>query len=479
MAGEAREKCAVAGVLSVNEERNAVAPLYKILTALQHRGSDASGIASETHRGTLEAHREAGLVQDVYNEESFERLIGNTAIGHNRYPTSGSKKRHPQPVTDKAVGLAMAHNGNLPYTSKLETHLERHNLRYNHANDSEMMQMASAQYLRNGLELPDAIEKAYPLFTGAFSCVAMRDGLIAAFRDPYGIRPLALWQNENGYVVSSETCGLDIVQAEYIREVNPGEMLIITKNGLESRQLADGQHKLDIFEFVYFARHDSRLYGKSVNEVRRKIGETLAEEHPPILGNSDEIVVVPVPDTSTPMAEGYGERLDLKHRQAIIKNRYNTSRTFMEPSQEKRIKQLQNKHNVIPDSLKDKHVVVIDDSIVRLNTIPGIVRQIKQKQPSVKSVSVLIGSPPVRFPDFYGIDTPNQKQLAAANMTVEQMRKEIGCEYLGFLSLSGLVKATGLPASKFNMSYFTGEYPIDIGPRRKDINMPVSMEFVE
>jgi amidophosphoribosyltransferase len=250
---------------------------------------------------------------------------------------------------------------------------------------------------------------------------------------------------------------------------------------MESRQLAEANKKLDMFELVYFARHDSKLYGQTVNEVRRRFGVELALAHGAMQDDGDNVVVVPVPDTSVPIAEGYAHSLGLKLTQAIVKNRY-IGRTFMQPTDDMRTRQLRRKHNIIGDAIKGKDVIFIDDSIVRLNTIPNLVQ--RAEKIGAKSVSVLIGSPPVRFPDFYGIDTPDQSELAAANMTVEQMRMEISkscekeCRYLGFLSLEGMIKATGMPGDMFNLSCFTGEYPIDIGRNKRSIHTPVSMEYV-
>jgi amidophosphoribosyltransferase len=330
-----------------------------------------------------------------------------------------------------------------------------------------------------GQDLPTAVENAYPLLTGAFSCVGVHDNTLVAFRDPYGIRPLALGHFNDNQVISSETCGLDILNAEYDREIKPGELVIISDDGkIETRQLADGTDKLDMFEFVYFARHDSRLYGKTVNEVRRRFGEELALEHGALHDDGDNVVVVPVPDTSIPEAEGYAQSLGLDMTQAIIKNRY-IGRTFMQPTDQARRTQLRRKHNIISERIKGRDVVLIDDSIVRLNTMPNLVQRMHQI--GAKTVSVLIGSPPVRFPDYYGIDTPHQSELAAANMTVAEMKKAINedCHYLGFLSLERMVRATDLPADMFNLSCFTGEYPIDIGRRKREISAPVSMEYAE
>lgn len=476
MAGEAREKCAVAAVVSHDAELNASELVYEELFAQQHRGPEASGIASQARDGNVEEHRKNGMVQDVFDEESIRRMSGPIAIGHNRYSTSGSKQRHAQPVVDLAIRFAFSHNGNLPVTNYLETHLSKHSINPSHLNDSEMMAHAIAQHIRNGQSLPDAIELSYPLFRGAFSCVAMHDDMVVAFRDPKGIRPLALGKFDYGYAVASETCGLDIIGAEYEREVEPGELVILTPDGaIDSRKVADGESKLDIFEFVYFARHDSRLYGQSVDQVRRRFGEQLALQHP-IVEDPNNTVVVPVPDTSVPAAERFAKVLGLSCESGIIKNRY-IGRTFLQPTQELRSDQLRRKHNIIPEVMKGRDVILIDDSIVRLNTLPRLVKLAYLS--GAKSVSALIASPPVRFPDYYGIDTPAQRDLAAANLTIEQMREKIGCKYLGYLSLGRMLEATHLTEDSFNLSCFTGEYPVGIGHRKNEISVPVSMEYVE
>lgn len=477
MAGEAREKCAVGGILLEDQSKsNASAYLYEIMFALQHRGSEASGMASMAPNSELHSRRNSGLVVDVYDTNSINALSGNVAIGHNRYSTSGRRQGHPQPVVDEPLGFAQAHNGNYPDTSLIEVYLDKQKLRHGHLNDSEKAALATAQMMRKGKSLPDAVEQIYPMLTGAFSSVAIHDDQLVAFRDPRGIRPLAIGRFGTNWAVSSETCGLDIISADYVREVLPGEMVVITRDGIESKQLAEGKQMLDAFEFVYFARHDSKLYGKVVNEVRRNFGKQLALLHGALHDDGQNVVVVPVPDTAIPEAEGYANALNLRHTQAIIKNRY-IGRTFMLPTTEARQTQHRRKHNIIEESVRDRHVILIDDSIVRLNTMPNLAQRIKAI--GAKSVSVLIGSPPIRFPDFYGIDTPSQDELAAANMTIEQMRAEIQCHYLGFLSVDATIKAIDVQPDMLNLSCFTGEYPIDIGARKKHIRRPVSMTYAE
>jgi amidophosphoribosyltransferase len=477
MSENLHEKCAVAAVSLANGEMNAAAYTYDLLDALQHRGPEASGIATTRYDGSMGLHRAPGMVRDVYKEGDLTKIAGSVAIGHNRYTTSGAEDQHLQPVKDRASGFAMAHNGNLPDTSELEDYLDFHNLAHGHLNDSEMMSYAVAQEIRTGKDLPTAIESLSHLFAGAYSCVAMHRDMVVAFRDPYGIRPLSIGQIDNDYFISSETCGLDTIGAEdHVRDINPGEMVIIQDGQVESRQLTDAIPKLDIFELVYFARHDSRMFGQSMYEFRRKFGQQLAMEHPPIVDDLDNVVVAGVPDTSIPIAEGYAKALGLDNSQAIVKNRY-VGRTFMQPGNAIRRKQLRRKHNIVREPIAGKDVIMIDDSIVRGNTMERLVKIVQDA--GATSVQVLIGSPPVRFPNFYGIDTASQQELIAAHMTTEEIRKKTGCDYLGYLSLGGLIKATGQPFERFELSCFNGEYPIDIGARKHDISTPVSMQYAD
>lgn len=491
MAEELREKCAVGGVQLVDQELgNASVYLREVMLALQHRGDEASGMVSKKPGEPLSHHRELGMVKDVYDQETIDQLVGTIAVGHGKYTTSSpddeQKRRHLQPVIDESLGMALAHNGNIPDTSRLDDFLVSHNLLHGHRNDSEKMGYTIAQFMRGGQDFPTAIESAAPLMTGAYSCVGTHDNLLVAFRDPKGIRPLALGKFDDNWVVSSETCGLDIINAKYQREVQPGEMVIIDENGkLEYRSIdTDQEHsdRFDIFEFVYFARRDSILYGQVVDDVRQNLGKGLAEVHGTIYDNTSNVIVVPVPATSAPIAKGYAEATGLNQVDAIVKNE-SIGRTFMEPTHEQRVRQLRRKHNIIGDQIKGKDVILVDDSLVRRNTLPNLVE--RAYQIGAKSVSVLIGSPPIRYPDFYGIDTPTQQELAAFSMTVDEIRESMvgpygeTCKNLGYLPLSKMVEATNLPASMFSLSSFDGKYPIDIGYRKEEIENPVSLEYID
>lgn len=473
---ELKEKCAVVAYVG-EDDQIASYEVYDMLHSLQHRGAEASGIVStDSNADEFTYWRGNGLVRDVFNEASMERLTGNIALGHNRYSTNGRKTEHIQPVIDDGIGFAFATNGNLPVTDHLKTYLEKNHIRINDLNDSEMSAYAIAQQIRNGHNLPDAIELMAHYFRGSYSSVVGHDGIIVAFRDPYGIRPLEIGENNGRTAVASETCALDIVNAEHVRSVQPGEMVIISRDGLSTSQFAEGSEKLDMFEFVYFARPDSKLYGQSVGSVRVKSGKLLAKEHPDLGDISNNTVVVPVPDTARQAAEGVQDIYGYPICDAIVKNRY-IGRSFMQPSEKARDEQLKRKFSFDGERIIGKDLILVDDSIVRLNTAPMLVKQAYSL--GARSVSMLIASPPVRFPDFYGIDTPGQSELVAANMTIEEIRRDIGCEYLGFLSLSNLINSTGMEEDKFNLSCFTGEYPIEIGKNKRSIAVPVEMSYVE
>lgn len=474
MSERIKEKCAV-GAMTSSYDHDVAPEMYEALFAMQHRGVEGTGIASYGN-SDISLHSGSGMVRDVYSHEAISALRGKLAIGHNRYTTSGHDSVHNQPIVDGSIGFAFAHNGNLPDTELLQSHLQKHNFRTQNMNDSEMMAASISQLIRDGHDLSEAIKRSSDLFRGSYSCVAMHDGVLAAFRDECGIRPLAVGQTRAGKMIASETCALDIIDAHYLFEVEPGEMITIEGNTLDRHQIKPPNAKLDIFELVYFARHDSYLYGQSVNEVRYRFGEQLANEHPPHSDVEDNTLVVPVPDTSVPAAEGYADALGLRHRQAIIKNRF-IGRSFMQPNDHERQTQLRRKHNIIPESVAGKDVVLIDDSIVRLNTMPRLVALAKEA--GARTVQVLVASPPVRFPDYYGIDTPRQSELAASHLTIDQIRQRTAADYLGYLSLSGMIEATHADSDRFNLSCFTGEYPIDIGARAREIQPPISMEASE
>lgn len=453
------EKCAVFGVYNAHE---ASRETYFGLYALQHRGQESSGIASsDGHK--IHVHKSNGLVAQVYEEKDFEHLKGEIAIGHNRYSTSGGTlHQHNQPVHKSGDPIALAHNGNLPSTKALEEFLIKNGVSLDHLNDSEMMYEAIKFEMGRGKSLADAITDTYHLFTGAFALLVMTKDELVALQDPYGIRPLSIGKLNGGYAFSSETCALDTVNAKFIRDVEPGEMVVANKDGLKTFNLVKGKRKLDIFEFIYFARPDSKLLGKRLYEVRQNFGKTLAREYP-----IKADVVIPVPESAIPAAIGYSMESGIQYQQGLIKNRY-IGRTFIMPDQRLRDKSVQMKLIPVPEVLDGKRVIVVDDSIVRGTTTGKIVKMLRQS--GAKEVHVIISSPPVKYPDFYGINTPFQKDLIGANMSVEDISKYIGADSLNYISFDGMIRATGLPEEMFNTSMFNGKYPIDIKERAKDIN---------
>lgn len=460
------EKCAVFGTFGTGDD--AARTTFYGLWALQHRGQESSGIVS--FDGELfHQHTSTGLVASVYRPEDLEQLTGGITIGHNRYSTSGgSDDTHIQPILKREAKLAFAHNGNFPVTDKLEAFLNERGfaIAIDKLNDSEMMAEVIAIFMeQDGLDLEDAIASSYPLFDGAFSSLAMTTDKLVAFRDRCGIRPLSIGRLGKGYVVASETCAFDTIGAKFIRDVKPGEIVTIDKDGIHSRQVVPGKLKLDVFEFVYFARPDSVIEGQSVNQVRENMGKELAEQY-----KIDADIVVPVPDSGIPAAIGYSQASGIPFEMALIKNRY-IHRTFIRPSAQLRDQDLKMKLNPIPGVLKGKRVILIDDSIVRGTTTQKIASMLYEA--GAKEVHILISSPPVLYPDFYGINLPRQDDLIAHHMSPTMIRKHLGVDSLGYLDYDRMIRATGMPASSLSTSCFDGIYPISIGKQQDAIKQVV------
>jgi len=453
------EKCGVFGIF--NAPDIASRQTYFGLFALQHRGQEQTGIVS-TNGKRLFSYKNSGLVSQVYTEKIMKKLHGFAAIGHNRYSTSrGTSTKHAQPVIVNNT-VAFAHNGNLPSTKALVDFLKKNKISSKSDSDSELMAKAIGFHMKKGLSLSKAVEKSYHLFTGAFSCVALSNSEMVAFRDPRGIRPLVIGKRDAETIVASETCALRTVGAHLLREVLPGEMVSISKKGMKSKILAKEEPKLDIFEFVYFSRHDCLMLGKSVYQVRKNFGKILFREHPNIKFD----VIIPVPETSIPVAIGYSQASGVPFEIALNKNRY-IHRTFIEPLQVGRDQKVKMKISVLRSVVKNKRVGVVDYSIVRGTTSRQIVRMLFDA--GAKEVHFLVGSAPVKFPDFYGIDTPKQENLISAQKTIEETRQYLGATSLSFLSIDGMVKATGLPKKRFSLSAFNGEYPLPIFEHEKEI----------
>lgn len=465
MVDQLKEKCAVFGIYEYKRGEHTGLEAARLtfygLWALQHRGQESSGIASSDGKD-IYRHAAEGLVSTVYREEDIEQLPGHIAVGHNRYSTSGGNDDcYNQPYLDRQHNFAFAHNGNLPDTSVLEEFLTERGVDLDQKNDSAMMVSAISAYMDDGLELVDAIKKAWPMFTGVFSVTCMDTKQLIAFRDECGIRPLSIAKIGDGYCVASETCAFDTIGAEYIRDIEPGELVVIDDKGITSHKVVKPNPKLDIFEMVYFARPDSKLLGKSVDLVRQEFGREMAKEFP-----IEADVIVPVPESGIPAALGYSQAIGIPFEMALIKNRY-IHRTFIRPTAQLRDRDLKMKLNPIIELIKDKRVVLVDDSIVRGTTMRHLVSMIFEA--GAKEVHLTITSPPVRHPDFYGINTPKQTELLAAYMTVPEMKDYVGATSLHFLSFEGMIKATGHPVSRFSTSHFDGVYPIAIGHRTKEI----------
>ena len=455
------EKCAVFGVYGKGFEAARLA--YFGLYALQHRGQEGSGITT-SDGSNLYTHKKSGLVAQVYSETAIHSLLGYIAIGHNRYSTSkGGDETHLQPVIGQDKLFGLVHNGNLPSTTALEKFLKEHGIATQHCNDSELMAAAIKYYLIKGDSIEEAVTKAYPLFTGAFSILVITAEKLIALRDNCGIRPLCLGSLNGGYCLASETCALDTVHAEFMREVEPGEMLVIDDQGLHSYQLAPPNPKLDIFEFVYFSRPDSNLLGISVDQARYRMGVELAREF-----KIEADIVVPVPDSAIPAALGFAKESGIPYYPALIKNRY-IGRTFIQPEQHLREWAVEMKLNTIDAVLKDKRVIIVDDSIVRGTTSPSVVSMLRKA--GATEVHFIVSSPPYRFPDYYGIDTPAQDQLLAYKYTKKESADFLGANSLHYLSYDGLIKAIDLPENQLCTSCFTGEYPIDIAERKLEIKL--------
>ncbi|MBI2196891.1 amidophosphoribosyltransferase [Candidatus Daviesbacteria bacterium] len=462
MGSKIGEKCGIFG--SFGKGFEAARLVHPGLWALQHRGQESSGISSSDGK-KIYLHKGMGLVSHVFGEEDLRKLKGHLAVGHNRYSTSGdSVISHAQPILEKVSGgkfIALVHNGNLPSMKKLEEFLKSKVISIKDLNDSEMIAKAIAVLMNEDLSLEEAIKKVYPLLTGVFCLLVMDEKKLIAVRDSFGIRPLCLGKLNGGFIVASETCALDIVGAKFLREVKPGEMVVIDDVGLQSIQIEKGKQKLDVFEYVYFARPDSIILGKSVDLVRQNLGKELAKEN---LIKAD--IVIPIPDSAIPAAIGFSRQSNIPFEMGLIKNRY-IHRTFISPEQHTRHRIVQLKLNPMKHIIAGKRVIVIDDSIVRGTTSKQIMKMLKDA--GAKEIHLLVSSPPIKFPDFYGIDTPDQNELIAAVKNIKEIEKELGVDSLHYLSYGGLIRAIGLPESLLCTALFNGNYPVDIGERSKEI----------
>ncbi|MFN3286127.1 MAG: amidophosphoribosyltransferase, partial [bacterium] len=429
-----REEC---GVFGIAWPEQTVAPLvYLGLLALQHRGQESAGIATWSQAG-LHLHKGMGLVSRVFDDR-LSALPGSVGVGHVRYSTMGSavlENAQPVAVPSPWGTLAVAHNGNLTNAPQLREELQRRGVRFRGTSDTEVLAWCVATSSRRTPEA--AIRAAMERLEGAYTVVALVDGTLFAFRDPLAIRPLVLGRLGDGWVVASETCAFDQIGAVFVRDVLPGELVVVRDGQLRGEVVLPSPRRAHcVFEYIYFARPDTNLVGRNVHRVRRAMGRVLAREHP-----ADADLVVPVPDSGTSAALGFAEQSGLRFELALVKNRY-VGRTFIEPDPQRRDLGVRVKLNPVRELVAGQRVVLVDDSIVRGTTSGKIVQVLREA--GAREVHVRISSPPIRWPCFYGVDTSSRRQLVAAELDVEQIRKRIGADSLGYLSQEGLVEAIGL-----------------------------------
>jgi amidophosphoribosyltransferase len=447
-----RDHCGVFGVFGHPE---AAKLTYLGLYGLQHRGQESAGIAS-TDGADVHLHRSLGHVQEIFTPEVIAHLPGSAAIGHTRYSTAGDTTlMNAQPILiDCNKGkLALGHNGNLTNALELRRRLEHRGSIFQTTSDTEVIvHLVARSAARN---LPGALADALNQVEGAYSLLVLTRDEMYAIRDPRGFRPLVLGRFDGAWIASSETCAFDLIDAEYVREIEPGEMVRISRSGIESIRFAtEKPHQYCIFEHVYFSRPDSLVFGRPVNESRERLGRLLAREHP-----VQADIVAPVPDSGVPAAVGYALESGIPFRMALIRNHY-VGRTFIEPEQSIRDFGVKLKLNPVRRMLEGQRVVLVDDSIVRGTTSRKIVRLVRDA--GATEVHVRISCPPTISPCYYGIDTPRRDELIAAQQSVEEIRKFLGADSLGYLSFESLRAAVGDADGKFCTACYTGNYPTEL-----------------
>ncbi len=454
-----KEECAVFGVYGHPEASNLT---YLGLYALQHRGQESSGIVSSDGKNHF-AEIGMGHVAEIFSERKIRKLAGSMAIGHNRYSTAGaSQLKNAQPcVINYSKGhLALAHNGNLINANVLRAKLEEDGSIFNSTMDSEAIVHLIAKSKENTFS--DCVASALQQVKGAYSLVVMTEKELVAVRDPHGFRPLSLGRITNSksnsgsrdaYIVASETCAMDLIEAEFIRDIEPGEMILINESGVESfKPFNEETLSFCIFEFIYFARPDSNIFGENVHYVREKFGEILAEE---ALVDAD--IVVPVPDSGVAAALGYAKKSGIPFETGLIRNHY-VGRTFIEPKQNIRNFGVKVKLNPVKSLIKGKRVIIVDDSIVRGTTSKKIVKMIKDA--GAKEIHFRVSAPPITHPCYYGIDTPHKVDLLAATYSIKEIEKFIGADSLAYISIEGLHKALRDGEDKYCKACFDGKYPV-------------------
>jgi amidophosphoribosyltransferase len=473
MSGEARDACGVVAVYAPGEDVARLA--YHALYALQHRGQESAGIAV-SDGGTVVVYKDLGLVAQVFDEPVLASLRGHLAIGHVRYSTTGASSwanAQPSYKSGPAGQIALAHNGNLVNTVDLKRSLARaggdptpERARVASSSDTELVAAHIARERMNQLKsstaeepvsAKEAILEILPRLSGAFSFTMMDETKVFAARDPFGVRPLCIGRlAEGGWVIASETCALDLLGARFIRDVEPGELVMIDEDGLTSERFAPVTSAACVFEHVYFSRPDSALMGQNVYATRYRMGQRLAQEAP-----ATAELVMPLPDSGVPSAQGYAQASGIAYGEGFVKNRY-VGRTFIQPTQSMRQQGIRMKLNPLREVIAGKRLVVTDDSIVRGNTTRQIVSMLREA--GAREVHVRISSPPIRWPCFYGIDMPDQDELIGARSSIDEVRSHIRADSLAHLSLDGMLEATEIPKDAFCTACFTSRYPIPIPP---------------
>ena len=447
-----REEC---GIFAVFGHEEAAKLTYFGLYALQHRGQESAGIVTSDGKQVLE-HKAMGLVPEIFDEQTLNKLKGNIALGHVRYSTTGASllvNAQPFRIQYSGKTLAIAHNGNLVNARQIRSELENNGSIFQTSMDSEVVLHLTAKSLKKGIE--QAMIETMSQVKGAYSMVIMGEDTIIAARDPNGFRPLCLGRLGSSYVIASETCAFDLVEAEYMREIQPGEILIINKNGLRSIPSGLKSRKSHcIFELIYFARPDSNVFGQNVYLFRKRQGELLAKQF------SRKIdLVMPFPDSGNYAAIGYAQASGQPLEIGMIRNHY-VGRTFIQPSQSMRDFEVKVKLNPVKELLKNQRVLIIEDSIIRGTTARTRIKTLKKA--GAREVHMLVSCPPHRFPCYYGIDFSTRGELIAAQKSVEEIRDFTGLDSLGYLDINNLIQATDIPEKDLCLACFDGKYPVPI-----------------
>ena len=448
-----RESCGIFGVYAPEDEvaRLAFFGIY----ALQHRGQESSGIAT-ADGSRIRLHAAMGLVAQVFNEATLDKLRGGIAIGHNRYSTTGSSRSfntQPIMVSSPSGDVALAHNGNIVNAEYLRRELEEKGCTFSTSSDSEVI--AYLIVSSPGKDLIQKIKHAMGRLQGAYSLVILTRDKLVGVRDPMGVRPLCLGSLDGGWVLASESCALDHLGAQFLREVDPGEVVLIDEAGVNSFKVRKARRRaLCIFEFIYFARPDSVISGRRLYPARQAMGMQLTREYP-----VDADLVIGIPDSATAAGIGYSFASGIPFSEGLLKNRY-VGRTFIEPEQRLRDLGVKLKFNPMPEVLSGKRLVVVDDSIVRGTTTPQVINLLRRAGAS--EIHMCICAPPIRYPCFFGVDMASRRELIAAHKAVPEIAQFIGADSLGYLSIDGLIQAVGLPKESFCLACFTGDYPVPV-----------------